>query len=259
MIRKFRPQLVVSVSTPDLLFRSEVELFTDTDAVFAGFCSGCVADPEHCVLARNRTASELQGAIYNLLETIKQNPIVLPIAGTEVLLDYSAVKSATFSILYAPSAWPTYAAVLDGLLAGNLGVVSDYINAILSAPAATSDEAEFGIKCSDKFSRTSHLTDILPEVEARHQLSRIAGDTADSVTMACAQWKFDAKERYTGDFQVRTKKPMLVIGNTYDPVTPLVSARNVSDGFEGSVLLQHDGYGVSSQYVWLSYKLTIYL
>jgi hypothetical protein len=136
--------------------------------------------------------------------------------------------------------------VLDGLLTGNLSVVSDYITAILSAPAATSDEAEFGIKCSDKISRTSHLADVLPEVEARHQLSRIAGDTADSVTMACAQWKFEAKERYAGDFQVRTKKPLLVIGNTYDPVTPLVSARNVSEGFEGSVLLQHDGYGVGS-------------
>jgi len=237
------------VSTTHLLFHSEVELFTDTDAVLAGFCSGCVADPDHCPVARNRTASELQDAIFTLLENVKQNPIVVPVAGSGFLADYSIIKSLTFGILYSPAAWHSYAAVLDGLLEGNLSGVSDYFNALISAPAGVSDEAEFGIKCSDKIPRASHLVDVLPEIEARHQRSRIGGDTADVVTMGCAQWRMEARERYVGDFQVRTRNPMLVIGNTFDPVTPLVSARNASSGFEGSVLLQHDGYGVSSQFL----------
>lgn len=63
---------------------------------------------------------------------------------------------------------------------------------------------------------------------------------------ACAQWPYNAKERYQGDFQVKTKNPVLFIGNTGDAHTPLVSAYNVSSGFEGSSVLEIDGYGHAS-------------
>ena len=54
-----------------------------------------------------------------------------------------------------------------------------------------------------------------------------------------------AKERYTAGFDnIRTKNPFLFVGSPFDPLTPLASARNVSAGFEGSVVLQHNGYGV---------------
>jgi len=48
-----------------------------------------------------------------------------------------------------------------------------------------------------------------------------------------------------GDFRVKTKNPVLLIGSTYDPVTPIASAHNVSAGFEGSVVLERGGFGVS--------------
>ena len=63
-----------------------------------------------------------------------------------------------------------------------------------------------------------------------------------------------AKERYTGGFSdIKTKNPLLFVGNTYDPLTPFVSAQNASAAFEGSVVLQHDGYGVSSYRLWMAY------
>ena len=37
----------------------------------------------------------------------------------------------------------------------------------------------------------------------------------------------------------------MFVGGPFDPVTPLISAYNMSTGFEGSVVLQHNGYGVS--------------
>ena len=73
---------------------------------------------------------------------------------------------------------------------------------------------------------------------------------------ACAQWKIEPKERYTGDFNVKTKSPVLFIGNTFDGLTPLVSAKNVSSTFEGSALLTVDGYGVS--YLFLSLRDPLY-
>jgi len=66
--------------------------------------------------------------------------------------------------------------------------------------------------------------------------------------MTCTQWKIEAKERYEGDFQVQTKKPVLLIGNTYDGLTPLLSAHNVSSGLKGSVVLEVRGYGVCNPF-----------
>lgn len=79
------------------------------------------------------------------------------------------------------------------------------------------------------------------------------GDATTAVSMTCAQWNMDAKERYDGDFQVQSEGPVLLIGNTYDGLTPLVSAQNVSSGFRGSVVLEVNGYGVrTSLFPWCS-------
>ncbi|EMR67890.1 putative peptidase tripeptidyl-peptidase protein [Eutypa lata UCREL1] len=65
--------------------------------------------------------------------------------------------------------------------------------------------------------------------------------------MVCAQWQIEPRERYEGSFDgVQTRNPVLFVGNTYDAHTPLVSARNVSAGFAGSVVLEVNGYGHSS-------------
>lgn len=230
----------------DFLPYSETELYTDTDKVFAGFCSACVAAPDSCVLARDYTASQLSQAIFSFLDNLKYNPIPVSIPGGGFLLEYSLVKSTIAIMLYDPVTWPMYATVLDSLLTGNMSAIVEYNTRIGLGALMLGDEAMPGIKCSDKFSRASDIADVLPDINARHQLSRIVGDTADHVVMRCAQWRMAAKERYGGDFQVRTKNPILLIGNSFDPVTPLVSARNVSSGFEGSVVLQHDAYGVRS-------------
>ncbi|KAJ4315914.1 hypothetical protein N0V84_008121 [Fusarium piperis] len=58
--------------------------------------------------------------------------------------------------------------------------------------------------------------------------------------MFCSRWEPPAKERYEGDPKARTKKRVLVIGETLDPVTPLASARNLTGTLEGSVLLELD-------------------
>jgi len=69
------------------------------------------------------------------------------------------------------------------------------------------------------------------------------GDITPAISMTCTQWQMEAKGQYEGDFQVERKKPVLLIGNTYDGFTPLKSACNVSSGFKGSVVLEVNGYG----------------
>jgi hypothetical protein len=227
-----------------LLCYSDAEMVTDSDKVVAGFAAGCVENPDRCTLAKNRTATELEEALYDFFDHLKYNP--MPFLG--MVLDYTTVKGVLTSILYRPAQWPVLAQVLDGLMAGDASAVLPLLELLGAAPPSAASptlfEANSGIKCGDKTLRLGTLAETRPYIEEIFAKSRIFGDVPANVVARCAQWPMQAKERYTGNFQVKTAHPMLLIGNSFDPVTPLVSAKNMSSGFEGSVVLQHDGYGV---------------
>ncbi|KAF2165669.1 hypothetical protein M409DRAFT_23959 [Zasmidium cellare ATCC 36951] len=58
---------------------------------------------------------------------------------------------------------------------------------------------------------------------------------------------FGTESRYGVECSdILTRNPVLFIGNSVDPTTPLVSAWNVSAGFRGSVVLRQDGVGHTS-------------
>ncbi len=60
----------------------------------------------------------------------------------------------------------------------------------------------------------------------------------------CASWPAETKEdRFAGPFATTTSNPVLVVGNTYDPATPLHGARAVNRLLEGSRLLVMNGWG----------------
>lgn len=186
------------------------------------------------------SAVELERSLYDFLEHLKYNPLVLG----PMIVDYSAAKGAIFSLLYSPNSWSELAAGIHGVMTGNVTVALELTAALESGTDPRLNEYLASIQCSDKAPRAFDRRDILPFIDELFNRSNFS-DIQSQVFSWCANWKFQAKERYSGNFDVKTRNPILIIGNTYDPVTPLVSARNVSQTFEGSVLLQHDGYGVS--------------
>ncbi|KAF9641105.1 alpha/beta-hydrolase [Lasiodiplodia theobromae] len=231
----------------------DIEMFTDTDKTFAGVLSACVeAGPERCALAgSNRTAASLEKDVYSLMEELKQRPI--PLSG--ILIDYHLVRGYILLGLYNPVNYPSIMALLDGLLSKNLTVITEAMAGSASVTASAGNDAQKGIQCGDKGADVSAWADparngfdktILPAMEALNERSRLAGDTSAGLSATCGRWRTQAKERYTGDFNVKTKHPIMLIGSMFDPVTPLVSAKNVSEGFEGSVALQHNGFGHTS-------------
>ncbi|KAE8370309.1 TAP-like protein-domain-containing protein [Aspergillus caelatus] len=224
----------------------DLQMLVDTDKVLTGFCEECVATPDKCPLARDRTAAEIEEAIYELIDHVKFNPLLVPVAGTPTLLEYTTLKTQIFSVLYSPTGWDDFSAFLDNLMTGKLEEAGEYLTKITSGPPSLDAEAQFGIKCSDSYRTDNREEDVLSLIKQRHELSRIGGDVSDFVLTRCAEWKIKPKERYTGNFQATTKNPLLIIGNTADPVTPLAAARNISAGFANSVVLEHGGYGHAS-------------
>lgn len=179
---------------------------------------------------------------------MKQHPLPVPspeIPGGGIVINYSLVKSLLHSSLYNPAQWPGLAILIDAVLRGDLLGMAGAMAKSSGEDTAGYEEALYGIKCSDMRWHTNNLTDVMPTINARHNKSELFGDIADSMVTRCAQWPMSAKEIYRGDFKVKPKNPVLIIGNEHDPVTPLVSARNMTQRFEGSVLLEQKSYGVS--------------
>ncbi|KAI1768487.1 alpha/beta-hydrolase [Hypoxylon sp. FL1150] len=226
------------------------EEWTDSDAEFSAFFAQCAANREYCALAtgNNKTGPELEQETWDLLDTVKYHPLVVG----NYLLDYAAVKNYLVEQLYAPSGWSEGAAFMQLVLTGQLDTITELLGASgevnITDPIAALQlvQAETGIYCGDNQVRNDKFEDFLPTVKQLYSTSKILGDGATSVYSACQQWKIVPKETYTGDFNVKTKSPVLFIGNTLDGLTPLKSAKNVSSTFEGSALLTVNGYGHTS-------------
>ena len=228
-------------------FDRDSDMLLDTDKTFDALLNACAAAPSSCILARNgATGPQLRSAIDKALGTLKFNPLPLGPA----IIEYAAMKPLILACLKAPSLYPILISGLDGLVTGNTTAVSDFLVNIANILGGLIDsDALQGIRCGEKTFRVARHEDLQPAISRLHNISKIAGDTFGPILMPCSRWKVNAKEVYSGNFQVRTRKPLLVIGNTFDPITPLASARNVSSGFEGSVVLEQRGFGVSSHHV----------
>lgn len=194
----------------------------------------------------------MESAAWNLLEELKFNPI--PIGTNEsIILDYTLLKTVFVESVYDFSTWPVPTTIVDMLLKGETG---DELQTLIAALAPTTSEAwinkmtlamsSIGIHCADGGYRAETLDEFMPAIHQLRNTSRIMGDSADGVGMTCARWQLAAKEKYEGDFKVKTRNPMLILANTYDGLTPIKSAYNASGGFEGSVVLEIEGYAHSS-------------
>ncbi|KAI1459796.1 TAP-like protein-domain-containing protein [Annulohypoxylon moriforme] len=216
----------------------EPEMVAATDSVFEQFMRGCIAMPQNCALGRNKTFEKLQSEMEQLFDTFRNNP---PVVHDAFVLEYTPFVSLILNKMYGPAAWPYLADALNDVLHGSL---DKFVELMLQSSLPQEAQAILGIRCGDKYPRTDKLSDLTPTFEAYKKSSKYFWDWAwGYYVMPCAQWKFEAKERYLGDFNVKTSSPVLFVGNTWDPVTPLVSAKNMSAGFEGSVLLTHNGHG----------------
>lgn len=211
----------------------------------------CVKAGNKCALATgNLTAKQLEQTVLEFIDSIRRQPVYLP--GVLRPVDYSAIKAIIINGMYGQGKWAATLATLAQFMAPSSQV---------SAPSQESQQGSEnatdlfptldlqwwlrGIQCGDSFVRTDSLKDFLPAVEKLWESSQVIGENFGSVYALCNQWAITPKERYGGDFNVKTKNPVLMVGGSYDALTAIDSARNLSATFEGSAVLEWDGYGVS--------------
>ncbi|KAF2757277.1 hypothetical protein EJ05DRAFT_528872 [Pseudovirgaria hyperparasitica] len=228
----------------------DIEAPSDADKALSGFCSACVENKSECSAARDLTADELESQIYASIEEIRLDPMSFFIEGAGAfVLDYTNVKFFIYFYLYYSNTWPMLASLIDALVRKDREGLNTYVQSFVGngGQAAISNapiEHMIGIRCSDIVSPpTSDLANVRKFFEARMASSRIGGDLTLFINANCAQWPMADVVQYKGTFAAQTKNPILFVGNRADPITPMVSARNMSASFEGSVVMQHDSYG----------------
>ncbi|KAK7954534.1 TAP-like protein-domain-containing protein [Apiospora saccharicola] len=218
-----------------------VEAIVDYDKTFRAFLTACVANPNNCALVHgnggniNRTATALETSIYDLLDRTKYAPFAV---GSR-LVDYTTIKSLIDAGLRSPPTWPELASILDACLGSNntpdlSRLATLFANSTLFNTWNPPTEAYQGIRCSDQSFRATDPRALDAYYAAENRLSPPPGGG------------HRPRHPDAGDFRVRTRHPILLIGNAADPVTPMASARNASAGFAGSVVLEHKGFGHAS-------------
>jgi pimeloyl-ACP methyl ester carboxylesterase len=143
-----------------------------------------------------------------------------PVVDSDGILDGAAVRELTFSAMYVEAAWPLIVQVLAAADAGD-------VSQLPRRPPATSTlQVPGGLAtiCDDSSTRRAAL-DYLPQQAATNEsYPRFGGANFGLGMTACAQWP--AAERVLLQ-NATTANPIVLIGNDYDPATPLAWSRNM--------------------------------
>ncbi|KAE9368541.1 hypothetical protein N431DRAFT_60319 [Stipitochalara longipes BDJ] len=238
----------------------------DTDKVmlrFYDYCSQAGAD--NCAMnTNNASSSSIQYSIESFLSSLREDPISVPGNNTRgpTIITYSDLMAMFRVMLYRPLEYFTQMAeLLADVVHGNGTAFAVYkqtaqkrtcpFGEIQGEHGSSCKPLEWGIEiaaailCSDgKDVINSTKADFRATVKALYQQSKFLGEFWSTIALSCNHWTFRPKWGITGDeIKGDTLHPILWIGNTLDPVTPLADAHASSKRFPGSVVLQQDSEG----------------
>lgn len=237
----------------------------DTDKIMSKFFDYCiVAGKDKCALnIDNSTSSELRGSVESLISSLHQDPIA--VAGNRTrgpeIITYSDVMMMIRKLIYRPlDYFPEMADLLADIVHGNGSAFAAYKQRAHkpTCPFSKSNsdhdscqtysggwEVTKAILCSDGRDITNTTKEDFRGIrKALYQQSRWMGEFWSTVTLPCVHWRVRPKWGITADeIKGETSHPILWIGNTLDPVTPLANAHAMSKRFPGSVVLQQNSEG----------------
>jgi len=229
----------------------------DTDKSVQTFFDQCSASsPSECAFWSS-TPGEIETRLDNLYESLRERPVPVTTQseyGYDIV-DYSVLRSAVFSSLYRPyPMFRTLAEALKDLEAGNGTKILEMVKVAQKieckcdqgTPKPKGPDMSYvsaAIYCGDGKETKESPEDLYDRYLEMYEDYGSFADVWIGISAACAGWRIHAPERFLGPFTGNTSFPLLVIGNTADPVTPLWSAFNVASGFPSSVVLTQNSGG----------------
>ncbi|KDQ28679.1 hypothetical protein PLEOSDRAFT_1111900 [Pleurotus ostreatus PC15] len=222
----------------------------DTDKTLQTFFDSCFeGGPDLCPFYES-SAQAIARKLDELTRTLALRPVPVITNISYGLVDYARLRVTIFNSLYAPyGEFPRLAQGLADLVRGNGTALYQMLDTPLfdcncgtPVPLPAITDAIFAIRCTDG----QEVRDTVDESEdyVRHLL-RLSqwGELLATARVSCAAWPRQEKKHFRGPFVGNTSHPILWIGNTADPVTPIASAHKMARGYPGSVVLTQDSPG----------------
>lgn len=245
------------------------------------FYYGCFHAGSQCALYDSKTNSlfDIERKVKQVLERLYHNPLPVIHDGTADIVTYSDLTNLIHGAAYAPNYfWPDVAQVIKDLSHDNGGSIVKYLkyldvsqsprpntpnegNIVLNNDSMPYPpdypgglEAAMSVLCGD-----GDPIDSLTKQDWQERLaylknqSVIAGPFWATIPFACTHRTSEIRpaerNRFKGPFGSKLNdyderaSPLLFIGNTADPVTPLRNAVANSKSHEGSAVLTQDSPG----------------
>lgn len=204
------------------------------------FASNCVKTLPRCPLGQTLSAGEK--TLRDLLVSVDSTPLPTDDPARPLTQDLAFYGIA--DAMYNPLSWPGLAGALSAALAGNgqdlLSMSDAYFQRANGSYVNNELQANQDINCLDEEVRGGPTT--TPESVFLHD-SPIAGDIMFGLAdRGCGDWPL--KTTLTSpDYRAPGTPPIVVVGTTRDPATPLVWAQQLARTLDQGVLLTRDGDG----------------
>ena len=215
------------------------------EATFATFLAQCSAAPT-CAFYNNGNA---EGAYDALASEIDAKAITVDPERTAVT--QGVLATAVSDAMYDQGYWPQLEQALADLQGGDGQGILDLYDDYYSYSGDGWDdslEAYFAIGCLDDPGSTGPDDLYSHEAEFAAAAPRLGRGWMAELTF-CSVWPVPAAPAVT--ITGRGAGPIVVVGTTGDPATPLESTRNMANALEDGHLVvvtadQHTGYGVNA-------------
>jgi len=223
----------------------------DTDKAWQSFAHGCAAAGAQGCAFYSPTAAEITANIDKIAASLRARPIPVRTSTAYGLVDYPMLRMKIFRGLYAPYAtFPALAQALADLAAGNGTTLFNLSPKTPFECACDSSEYQFesvdeagsAVYCNDGKRISPAYEDLLAHYQTMSETSSFASEW-ELIRTSCLAWPEFPKNHFHGPFVANTSFPVLLVGNTADPVTPLSHAMKMSRGFADSVVLTQDSVG----------------
>uniref|UniRef100_A0A0B7KR21 Uncharacterized protein n=1 Tax=Bionectria ochroleuca TaxID=29856 RepID=A0A0B7KR21_BIOOC len=232
----------------------------DADAGVDNFVSSChAAGPDACVMYENST-DLIYSRLSSILTNQKEKPVPVwnsSVVGMPVLATYADLTNVLLLSLYFPLAsFPKVAQIMVDLEhgQGESLIVSKRIS-FRSNCQAEADfdglQASMMILCtdSDGRGRINSVEEYQEYVDYLMRQSKYIGNTWAINRISCHAISVvpPRSGKFSGITGADTSFPILFVGNTLDPVTPLANAQRESSHYPRSVVLAINAPGVSTE------------
>lgn len=207
-----------------------------------------------CELASpGSTQVDVETRVQRIIESTYHNPVSVRGPSPEIIT-YSDLRSLVFSALYSPvPGFPllsrTFASVEKGDGTEFAAILRFLHEVSCSTNSSTGGErldpfAGLSILCGDGDDQADqNKTSFATYLSSLQEQSPTAGDILAQTRLYCIGWTSRPSYRFTGPWISESSHPILWIGNTADPVTPIRNAEKMAEGYKDSVVLTQDSPG----------------